>query len=329
MEPEIFSDSGVVSSFEKPFFIMLTNKCNLTCKHCYNELDDLKAIKSKASDPLSLERLTFLFEQLSFQGYKKAYLSGGEALLRSDIIQIINSATKNNLKTALFTNGHLFTVEKIAELANAGLGEVRISLNELVWTKTEDQFFNALNKQVKWIPELIKKNINVGVIFILSKSNQNYYLETLKIIRSMGAGMKVQPLYLPHLVQDFNRVTVNNISEKEWIELIEGTRNFFNNTDMAQEKFEVYGNPWKILRYLNFISEVHLLGLKPDFCPTGPILVLDSDGQFHPCLFRYDLISGHVFDDATVFRIREIIDNNYPELRAAKCFKTECLSAYR
>lgn len=318
------------ASFERPFFVLLTNRCNLACKHCYNELDSLKAIKEKEHDPLSLDRLSILFEQLSKQDYRKGYLSGGEALLRPDINEIIKEATKNNLKTAIFTNGHLFTKESISALAKAGLCEVRISLNELVWVKSKFQFEKILNRQLMWIPELQKNGIDVGVIYILSNANSTYYSQALTTVRALGAGMKVQPLYLPHLTRDFNRVTVSNIKEAEWKELIEFTRNYSLKADMEiEEKYQVYGNPWKIMRYLNFISEVSLNGLRPDFCPTGPILVLDSDGYFHPCLFRYDLVCGNINDDQLLSRIRDVVENDYPELSKAVCFKQECLSAFR
>lgn len=314
---------------EKPFFVILTNRCNLTCPHCYNELDPLKMVKVKDLDPLSRERLDFLFRELVAQGYEKVFFSGGEALLREDAPDVIAAASSLGLKTALFTNGHLFTPPLIERLAAAGLGEVRISLNELAWIKDRRNYERVLGRQTEWIGPLRAAGIGVGVIYIISKANVHYVDETRVYVRALGAGMKLQPLYLPHDSKAFSSVAADAMEAGEWEELIVELEAATASTNYQEEAtFEVYGNPWKMLRYLRFVRDVYALGARPDFCPTGPMLVVDSDGFFHPCLFRFDLVCGHISDDDAVRRLRSTVDS-HADLATAPCFRTECLSAYR
>jgi MoaA/NifB/PqqE/SkfB family radical SAM enzyme len=314
---------------EKPFFVILTNRCNLTCAHCYNELDPLKMTKTKQQDPLSRERLRFMFGELKRQGYEKGFFSGGEALLRSDACAILGDAKAAGLKTALFTNGHLFSDDLIARLAAAGLEEVRISLNELAWIRNRKQYETIFARQTKWVPALRAAGIGVGVIFIISHRNSGYAHETHKRVRALGAGMKFQPLHLPSNAKGFSAAAAARLEAGEWDVLVAEVERLTEETDYAAEvEYSVYGNPWKVLRYLRFVRDVYLMGARPDFCPTGPILVVDSDGYLHPCLFRFDLVCGHISSDDDVRNIRDLVDG-YDELRAAPCFREECLSAYR
>jgi len=314
---------------EKPFFVILTNRCNMACPHCYNELDPLKMVKIKTEDPLTRERLQFLFKELVQQGYEKGFFSGGEALLRPDASDVLGDAKRLGLKTALFTNGHLFTHELIEKLARAGLDEVRISLNEMAWVRNREQYERVFARQTQWISELRKAGIGVGIIYIISKLNGIYLNETHQRVRALGAGMKAQPLYLPDDVKGFGSAAATCIEDGEWDRLLHEVETTAVETDYEVEaRYSVYDNPWKLLRYLRFVRDVYVLGARPDFCPTGPLLLVDSDGYFHPCLFRFDLVCGHISDDEAIRKIRMTIDG-YADLRSAPCFKEECLSAYR
>jgi len=314
---------------EKPFFVILTNRCNMACPHCYNELDSMKMNKIKSQDPLNRERLQYLFKSLSEQGYEKCFFSGGEALLRKDAPEILGDAKRHGLKTALFTNGHVFSKEIVARLADVELDEVRISLNELAWIKSREQYERVLARQMQWVPELKKAGIGVGIIYILSKRNIRFLCETYDRLRRTGVGMKLQPLYLPEKARHYDSASSTKINIEEWEGIERYLEAYVESTDFdLEDRFEVYNNPWKSLRYLRFIKEVYVLGATPEFCPTGPMLVLDSEGYFHPCLFRFDLVCGHVSDDAVVDRISQIVDD-HRALKLAPCFREECLSAYR
>ncbi|MDJ0643014.1 MAG: radical SAM protein [Erythrobacter sp.] len=314
--------------FEKPFFMTLTNRCNLTCPHCYNELDPLK-LKDKTSDALKRERLQVVFDKLAQQGFKKGFFTGGEALLRPDAPDILGDAKTAGLKTALFTNGHVFSEDLVERLSKAKLDEVRISLNELAWIRNRVQYERIFERQTKWISALRKADIDVGIIYIISDRNKSYFDETYQRVREMGAGMKAQPLYMPTSEGKLAECSAKSLSAGDWDEIVGAAARHTETCDFEEEaQTVVYNNPWKLLRYTRFIRDVFVNDTVPESCPTGPILVFDSEGYAHPCLFRYDLVIGHVGDDEFVESASQILDQ-HRDLKSAPCFREECLSAYR
>jgi len=55
--------------------------------------------------------------------------SGGEPLLRVDLLRLINRSTEKGLRTGLSTNGTLMTPSRALALKNAGLRYIGISID--------------------------------------------------------------------------------------------------------------------------------------------------------------------------------------------------------
>jgi len=86
----------------KPFtFVqwLATYNCNLHCPYC-------EASAGKAAEnELSTEEVKRLIDDLANMGTKRFLISGGEPLLRPDVIGIMKYATHRRLKLGLVTNG--------------------------------------------------------------------------------------------------------------------------------------------------------------------------------------------------------------------------------
>lgn len=315
--------------YEKSCFVLLTNRCNMQCPHCYNMLDPIKSNITKEEDKLSFKQLSFLFSELIKNGFTKVLFSGGEALLRTDIFEIIKEANYKGLNTALFSNGHMLSEETIKELGRSGLKEIRISFNEMVWAKGRKQYEYIFNKQIKSLPLLKNAGISVGYVYIISGYNIDYTYEAYEKIRKLGATMKIQPLYIPKDFNNYEVVSAYNIPLSKWKKLKENFSQS-HSSDITENKkiSSVYGAKEEIIRYIDFLIETYNTKEKPSFCPTGPILVIDSDGVFHPCLFRYDIDCGNISKKEDVININEIL-NRYKNLSNATCYHEECLSAFR
>lgn len=102
--------------------ILLTNGCNLRCKHCY-----LSAGERKDKE-LSLEEWKNVLLQFSGNGGKTVCLSGGEPLVYKGFDSLIKYAKKLGFEVKLNTNGILWTDSMIKDLAPY-LDEVQISLD--------------------------------------------------------------------------------------------------------------------------------------------------------------------------------------------------------
>ena len=74
----------------------ITNKCNLRCKHCY--------LGILAQKTLSTQDLTKITDKIIKAGVIEVTLTGGEALLVPNLLEIVEKFVKNQLYVKIFTN---------------------------------------------------------------------------------------------------------------------------------------------------------------------------------------------------------------------------------
>ncbi|MBO6209478.1 MAG: radical SAM protein, partial [Schwartzia sp.] len=110
-----------------------TNACNMYCAHCYRDAG------CKAEDELSTAEAKKMLGEIARAGFKIMIFSGGEPLLRPDIIELVRHASGLGLRPVFGTNGTLITEEKARELKEAGAMGMGISLDSLD-AKKHDEF---------------------------------------------------------------------------------------------------------------------------------------------------------------------------------------------
>ena len=103
----------------------VTNACNMYCDHCYREAG------CKAEEELSTQEAKTLLEQIAKARFKIMIFSGGEPLMRPDIVELVAYATKLGLRPVFGTNGTLITLEMAKKLKAAGAMGMGISLDSL------------------------------------------------------------------------------------------------------------------------------------------------------------------------------------------------------
>ena len=104
--------------------ISLTDACNFKCRYC-REYDP-----TSPSPGLSKEEINLLVKVFSEYGLKTVRFTGGEPLLRNDIVDIVASVRSYVEDVSLTTNG--FFLKKFAKpLKEAGLKRVNVSLDSL------------------------------------------------------------------------------------------------------------------------------------------------------------------------------------------------------
>ena len=80
----------------------VTKACNLRCIHCYAKADN-----NPAPNELTTEEGFKLLEDLAKFGCPVILFSGGEPLVRPDILDLIHKAVNLGLRTVISTNGVL------------------------------------------------------------------------------------------------------------------------------------------------------------------------------------------------------------------------------
>jgi GTP 3',8-cyclase len=113
--------------------ISVTDNCNLRCVYCMSADDDSHPEKPRLLSAAEIEKVA---ESAVRCGIKQVRLTGGEPLVRPDIVEIVERLARlQGLdEVSLTTNGIL--LEKLAApLAKAGLKRVNVSLDTLNFEK--------------------------------------------------------------------------------------------------------------------------------------------------------------------------------------------------
>jgi len=111
----------------------ITNRCPLSCKHCY-EWDNIGK-----SDNLDLKSLTDILHIFKLNGLSHIQFSGGEPLVRfADLLELVKEAS-TTMDCWLLTSGYGLTIEKAIALKKAGLTGAHISLDH--WDAQKHNLF--------------------------------------------------------------------------------------------------------------------------------------------------------------------------------------------
>jgi cyclic pyranopterin phosphate synthase len=107
--------------------ISVTDRCNLRCRYCMPE----EGIGwFNPDDILSFEEIVDVVKSATLMGINKIRLTGGEPLVRKDIVRLVYmiAEIKDVKDLALTTNGILLS-DLAGELKSAGLARVNVSLD--------------------------------------------------------------------------------------------------------------------------------------------------------------------------------------------------------
>jgi len=107
--------------------LSVTWKCNLNCLHC-----DIPVTGQRERPLLTQEQICeYLIQLKEWLGPYQFNIAGGEPFIRSDMLDIIEFATRKGIKVNLTTNGMLLDEEKARRLERSGINSLNISLDSL------------------------------------------------------------------------------------------------------------------------------------------------------------------------------------------------------
>ena len=125
------------SQFVRPYVVSwnLTYRCNLACEHCYLDAGGKPQVGSEnfadRSELGTEECFRVIDELATFAPECLTILTGGEPLLRRDILEIVQRAAERELWVVVGTNGVKITENVARRLAAAGARGLSLSLDAL------------------------------------------------------------------------------------------------------------------------------------------------------------------------------------------------------
>jgi len=170
----------------------ITNKCNLKCKHC------LVDAGTALEDELSLEEIKGIIDQLKEMKVFTLNFGGGEPLLRTDFLEILDYASKLNMGIVISTNGYLVDDRLLDNLENIKTFAVQISVDGL--EKCHDEF-RGIKGSFKRAVEALKRFSERGYFTIMStmmiKKNMDDIGSLIDLALSLGVSSFKLSTFMP------------------------------------------------------------------------------------------------------------------------------------
>ena len=126
-----------IEGFARPYVVSwnLTYRCNLACEHCYLDAGGTPLVGTEnfadRSELGTEECFRVIDEIAAFAPECLTILTGGEPLLRRDILEIVRRAAERELWVVVGTNGVRITENLAKRLAEAGARGLSLSLDAL------------------------------------------------------------------------------------------------------------------------------------------------------------------------------------------------------
>jgi 12,18-didecarboxysiroheme deacetylase len=153
---------------KKPVVVWnVTRACNLKCVHCYAH-----AVERSKEKELSTEQALALIDDLAEFGVPVILFSGGEPLVRRDLIDLANYAVEKGMRAVISTNGTLITKEVAKKLRKVGLSYVGVSLDGM--EEINDRFRGkkgAFGEAMEGIRNCQDAGLKVGLRFTINRLN--------------------------------------------------------------------------------------------------------------------------------------------------------------
>ncbi len=267
--------------------VSLVDRCNFRCQYCMPEGENLTFL-ARPEVLTTAELLKLLREVMMPAGFTRFRLTGGEPLIRADVVEIVReiSALPNLQDLSMTTNGFLLG-GMAQDLYDAGLRRINISLDSL-----EPETFNQI----------------IGYHTHTPAARWQKVWDGIQAAYEVGfSPLKLNVVVIPG-VNDHEVLNLAALSlEKEWhVRFIEfmpignadlfGERGWVASEDLRQqirdrwglETSQVRGNgPADVFRIpeakgtLGFISQ-----MSECFCDRCNRMRLSADGWLRPCLLN-------------------------------------------
>ncbi len=255
-----------------------SSTCNFRCIHCHME-----GIKSASSTLITADEIQRILSILSRFGVDAVKLTGGEPMLRQDIVEIVKRLRSVGLREiSMTTNGTRFS-KLAAPLHDAGLSRVNISLHSLRKDRFQsitgvdgyDEAIGAVGAAIA--ARLLPVKLNIT---LMKGVNDDEIDDLIRFVRKSGGNGKVV-LQLIELV-----VTDPEFYEKYHCDLapIEAR---LNSEALAVYRRGMHNRPRYILPdgvTVEVVRPMH----NSEFCMKNNRIRITHDGKFKPCLLRDD-----------------------------------------
>ncbi len=260
----------------------ITNRCNLNCIYCHREGEGRRELVEEISAELVIEIARVAS---GYFNIRKIKFSGGEPLMRDDLVDIVQGMRDFEDDISATTNG-VFLKKYAAELADAGMDRVNVSLDSLKEERYD--FITSSSNNLPKVIEGIYSAIDAGLtpvklnMVLLKGINDDEIVGMMDFVRECNkrGGGGVVILQLIELIPYFNPSVQNYEADFYGVEAELKSKASAIKTRRMQHRRKYFVDGVEV-------EVVHPID-NTEFCANCSRLRITSDGKIKPCLLRND-----------------------------------------
>ena len=273
----------------------LTNRCNMNCIYCHFEGEERGEKREEISAEIIIETARVASAYFNIRRVK---FSGGEPLMRNDLVDIIHGMSEFEDDISVTTNG-TFLKKYARELADSGLDRVNVSLDSL-----KEERYDFITSSRDLLPQVIDgiySAIDAGLtpiklnMVLLKGINEDEIDSMISFVQecNIRGGGATAILQLIELIPSFNPSMVNYKAD------------FYKVEDKLKSEASAIKTRRLQRRKKYFLDGVEVEVVHPidntEFCANCSRLRITSDGKIKPCLLKHDnLVPIERMDEAHI-----------------------------
>ncbi|XP_072712814.1 molybdenum cofactor biosynthesis protein 1 isoform X2 [Ciconia boyciana] len=264
--------------------ISLTEKCNLRCQYCMPEEGVQLTPKSELLTTQEIITLARLFVK---EGVEKIRLTGGEPLIRPDVVDIVGQLYKlEGLKTIAVTTNGINLARLLPRLKEAGLNAINISLDTLVPAKFEfivrRKGFHKVMEGIHKATELGYRPVKVNCV-VMRGFNEDELLGFVDFTKDLPLDVR----FIEYMPFDGNKWNFKKmVSYKEMLDTI---KQRWPELEKLPCEASSTAKSYKVPHFQGQIS--FITSMSEHFCGSCNRLRITADGNLKVCLFGNSEVS--------------------------------------
>ncbi len=283
-------DKPLISSLQ----FELSSRCNERCIHCYIPNEK----KSKGFD-MPLCKVKSILDEFAEMGGIHVTLSGGEAFLHKDIIEIAEYCREKDFKISILSNLISLKDEQIPRLKAVNLSLIQVSLYSM---DPEIHDFittvkGSFDKTIASIEKLVAADIPIQISCPIMKANRKGYDKVLEYAKKLK--VKAQTDYIMMARADLDTENLaNRLSIEETEELLRAI--IENDIQYREETLKQSSISDEIAFDIERFKKQPVCGVGYDNC------CITANGDVYPCAGWQDYVLGNVYKQS----LQEIWENS-------------------
>ncbi|MBF4468952.1 MAG: GTP 3',8-cyclase MoaA [Methanobrevibacter arboriphilus] len=257
--------------------LSITNRCNINCLYCHHDG------MMPSSNEMTSDEIFQILRIAKTLGVEKIRFSGGEPLIRKDIVEIIEKTASLNFKDISITTNGILLAKYAEDLFNAGLTRVNVSFDTLdseTYKKITTK--NYLKEAKKGVLKAVEVGLNpVKLNMVVMKNiNDNEVMEMFEFAKDNGLVLQLIELMKSENCDD------NAFSEE-----------YHFDVSLIEKKLAKLAKKVRTRKFMQdrkkyFIDDGEIEVVRPmdntKFCENCTRLRITPEGKIKPCLLRND-----------------------------------------